>query len=239
MAPTTQALAILIGRVDYGESDVIVQLFTDGIGRVSALARSARRSQKRFGGALEPFHTLSVSLGGRARGDLFLLKDASIVRPRLRLTESLERLEAAAEGLTWLKKSTLPTNPERTLFERTENFLDALADGAQTPKSELSSFGLHLMDSLGFGLNFNACVSCGKACPGGRPAWLHPARGGLICVECGGGPVRLSAELRTRLAQRAEPRTPLDAPLSESEEALLFRIVERALSAHMGLERGP
>lgn len=239
MAPDNHALAILVGRVDYGESDVIVQLFTDGIGRVSALARSARRSQKRFGGALEPFHTLSVSLGARARGDLLILKDASIHKPRLRLTESLERLEAAAEGLAWLKKTTLPTSPERALFERTEAFLDALTGGKHPPRSELSAFGLDLMESLGFGLNFHACVSCGKGCPPGRPAWIHPARGGLICVECGGGPIRLSSELRDRLAKRGGSHSAAGESLSESDEALLLKVVQRALSVHMGLEHAP
>src|SRR5690606_689803 len=163
----------------------IAQLFTDRLGRISVLARGARRSQKRFGGALEPFHTLRVGLTAPARGELFSLKDAAILRPRLSITTSLERLEAAAEGLSWLKRSTLPTNPELSLFERAETFLDALSGDSPRFKSELSAFGFHLLDSLGFGLNFSSCVSCDKECPEGKAAWVHPARGGIICVECG------------------------------------------------------
>lgn len=231
----THALALLLGRVDYGEADLIVQLFTDGLGRVSALARGGRRSQKRFGGALEPFHTLQVALEPRTRGELFVLKDASIVQPRLAIAEDLARLEAAAEGLVWLRRATLPKNPERALFERAEGFLDALMHENETSKTELSSFGLGLLEILGFALNFGSCVSCGKECPSNRAAWIHPARGGLICVRCGGGPMRLSAALRARLVERTGPS---DADrLSESEEALLLQIVERALSEHMGLGR--
>jgi DNA repair protein RecO (recombination protein O) len=231
-AHITHAHAILIGRVDYGEADVIAQLFTDRLGRISVLARGARRSQKRFGGALEPFHTLRVGLTAPARGELFSLKDAAILRPRLSITTSLERLEAAAEGLSWLKRSTLPTNPELSLFERAETFLDALSGDSPRFKSELSAFGFHLLDSLGFGLNFSSCVSCDKECPEGKAAWVHPARGGIICVECGGGPIRLPADLRTWLARREDSP---NSPLSESDDALLLRIVERALEAHMGV----
>lgn len=229
-AHITHVHAVLIGRVDYGEADVIAQLFTDRLGRVSVLARGARRSQKRFGGALEPFHTLRASLTAPARGELFSLKDATIVRPRLSITSSLERLEAAAEGLSWLKRSTLPTTPELSLFERAEAFLDALASETPRFKSELSGFGFHLLDTLGFGLNFDSCVSCDKECPPGKAAWLHPARGGIICVECGGGPIRLPAELRRWLSRRDESP---ERPPSESDDALLLRIVERALEAHM------
>jgi DNA repair protein RecO (recombination protein O) len=53
--------AIVIGLMDFREADRIVSLFTREHGRISGLARGARRSVKRFGGALELFARLSVN----------------------------------------------------------------------------------------------------------------------------------------------------------------------------------
>ena len=44
--------AIVIRLTDYGESDRIVTLLTERHGKVTAIAKGARRSRKRFGGAL-------------------------------------------------------------------------------------------------------------------------------------------------------------------------------------------
>ncbi len=45
--------ALLLRRVEYGESDLVLTLLTQKVGKVSALARGARKSSKRFGSALE------------------------------------------------------------------------------------------------------------------------------------------------------------------------------------------
>ncbi|HEX5101745.1 MAG TPA: recombination protein O N-terminal domain-containing protein, partial [Polyangiaceae bacterium] len=65
--------ALLLKRVEYGEADLVLTLFTERFGRISALARAARKSTRRFGGALEPMHTLEVALEERPKSELFML----------------------------------------------------------------------------------------------------------------------------------------------------------------------
>ena len=48
---TIRTRAIVLRLVDYRESDRIATLFTEALGRVGAIARGARKSQRRFGGA--------------------------------------------------------------------------------------------------------------------------------------------------------------------------------------------
>src|SRR5512138_1226919 len=53
--------ALIIGLMDYRESDKIVTFFTRDHGRISGVARGAKRSVKRFGGALELFSRLTLN----------------------------------------------------------------------------------------------------------------------------------------------------------------------------------
>ena len=46
--------SLLLGRSNYRDADLILTLFSQELGRVSALARGARKSTKRFSGSLEP-----------------------------------------------------------------------------------------------------------------------------------------------------------------------------------------
>lgn len=70
--------ALVLRLVVTGESDLVVTLFHPQRGRIDALAKSARKSLRRFG-ALEPLARVSVQFG-RGRGRLPLLTEATLGR---------------------------------------------------------------------------------------------------------------------------------------------------------------
>ncbi|GAG51712.1 unnamed protein product, partial [marine sediment metagenome] len=53
--------ALILRSVDFGESDRIVHLLVPEAGRLTAIAKGARRSFKRFPGTLDLFNHLRVS----------------------------------------------------------------------------------------------------------------------------------------------------------------------------------
>ena len=83
-ARTQLTRALLLRRVDYAESDLVLSLFTVELGRISALARGARKSRRRFGGVLEPMHTLEVTLDERPSSELYILRETQRDIPRTR-----------------------------------------------------------------------------------------------------------------------------------------------------------
>lgn len=233
--PSIEVRALLLSRVDYGDADLIVHLFTDEHGKIAALARGARRSQKRFAGALEPMHTLKVEMNERPRGELYSLKGSQIAGPRTRLTSRLESLHAAGKALSWVRKAAPQNTPEPVLWQAIHCALDELGGEDAREKAEgiLGAFGLRLLEVLGWGMNLTSCVSCGKRCPEARAAWIHPERGGLICRSCGGGPFQMSGAARHEMMLAAADD---GLRLSDESSELAMRVVERALGAHMGFE---
>src|SRR3954469_21039018 len=69
--------AVVLSTVDYGEADRGVPLFTLGRGKLTAFAAGARKSKRRFAGALEPFTRVKAQLCER-RGDTFRLASGDI-----------------------------------------------------------------------------------------------------------------------------------------------------------------
>ena len=175
-------------RVEYGESDFVVTLLTDTMGRISALARGARKSVKRFGGALEPMHTLRISYDDRSGAELVVLREAKLERARPYLVTSLERMQAAGQALNWVRKAAPPRVPEPEVWHALQAFLDQLADPADSvlPRTRLAATGLRLLAAFGWGIDFERCVSCGKFAQAGQAAAIDAARGGLVCRDCGG-----------------------------------------------------
>lgn len=235
-APTRTDTALLLAKVDYRDSDCVVTLFTEQLGKVSALARGARRSTKRFGGTLEPMHTLSVHLDTRTSGDLMILREASLSVPRTKLVARLEALETAGRALAWVRASTPQHHPEARVYHNITALLDTL--NAEPPDRELRSFlaefGLSLLSELGFGIDFENCVRCGRECAPGRAAYVDARKGGLVCRACGGASTRLEGPMRERLTRASEGVSPVLEP-EDVDPAL--RLVEKALEEHMGVER--
>ena len=54
--------AVVLRKVVYGEADLVLTLLSRDLGKLSALARGARSSRRRFGAALELFTVSSVEL---------------------------------------------------------------------------------------------------------------------------------------------------------------------------------
>jgi DNA repair protein RecO (recombination protein O) len=228
--------ALVLKRTEYGDADLVLSLFTETFGKISALARSARKSTRRFGGALEAMHTLELGLEERPTSELFSLRDARIAVPRMGLTSSLERLEAAGRALAWVRSAAPARTPEPELWAEINALLDRLAakDGDAEPARLLAASGLRILAALGWGLDFERCVRCGKECSAGQPALIDPGKGGLVCRSCGGARQRLDAERRGRLgraAQNGDPRA-----LEPDDAKVALELVERVLRAHAGIE---
>jgi len=205
----------------------MVTFVTREYGTVSASASSARRASSKLG-ALEPMHTLLVAIDLVAGRDVGRLREARIERPRLELCANEARLHAASELLRAARTIIPPLSPEPVAFDAIERGLDEIARAAATGLA-LARALAEVLQALGVGLAFDGCVSCGTACPKESAAFIDPARGGLVCQACGGGPLLLRAATRRRLARALAGE--LDA-LDVEEEATLLRIVRRAAEEH-------
>lgn len=186
-APEGRDVALLLRAVDYGEADRVVTFFTRGLGKVTAFARAARKSQKRFGGALEPFHRLAIRYRDR-RGELVSLVSASVERARPGIPADLDRIARAAYVTELVAEATRERAPHPELFDLLDAGLEVLSSvelrGA-TAGGWLAAFELKLLALAGYRPDLAACADCGDA-GAGRYRFV-PDRGVLCCMRCAGG----------------------------------------------------
>jgi DNA repair protein RecO (recombination protein O) len=230
----TRTDALLVRKAPFGDADAVVTFFTEERGMVSAVARSALRSSKRFP-SLEPMHLLRVGLEERSGAELGVLAEASIARPRLGLTANLDCLEAAGHALRWVRRAAPPLTPEPALWAVINGFLDDLdasvgaSDAGPAPTARLAGVGLRLLGAIGWGLDLDRCVRCGRSCDGAASAFVDPAEGGLVCRACGGARLLLREGRRARFLAAAQGD---DAALQGDDPTAAIELVEATLAAH-------
>ena len=123
MIKRVDSAALLVRSIGYGESDLIATFLTRDAGILACVVRGGKRSQKRFGGALEPIHELFVAIEDRGR-ELCTLKEARVERIRHGVTANLEAIEAAGQALRWARHLCAPRTEEAGVWRNLGDLLE-------------------------------------------------------------------------------------------------------------------
>jgi len=126
---TTEALILRTYKL--GESDRIVVFLTRDRGKKRGVAKNARQSRRRFGGALEPLTYGRVGYLERERRDLVQVHYVEPIRSPLAAVErdALGYVEYFAELIDeWAPEA----DPNETLFRLGASMVDAMAAGVAT-----------------------------------------------------------------------------------------------------------
>jgi DNA repair protein RecO (recombination protein O) len=220
----------------YGETDRILTLFTRDQGKISVLARGAAKSTKRFGGALEPFSLIETTVRPTTKR-IWPLQEARQVKVFIGLSQNLRRLESAS-FLLELTREVLPEHqPEPALFDLVIAALTELEQSAEEEIAKLAiSAELKIMAISGTAVAVDSCNACGRPVPTGKRVTFNPLRGGIVCRQCGGGPLLLSAGTQAALANLA--RMPLDRTseieLTSDQADELTKALDQFLEQHLG-----
>src|SRR5882672_4724820 len=191
--PAHTTTAIVLRAVSYGESDRVVTLLGRTTGRLSALARGARKSQRRFAGGLGLCSVGEISVRERAGAELLTLESFDVPASHPSFGTDGARMAHAAYVAELVTKLCAPRQVELGVYDWLSTFLDLLdADGASAER--LRVFELGLLGRLGFGPVVASCAACGGERSGPPPVdyrW-DPDRGGAVCASCGrsGRPLR-------------------------------------------------
>jgi DNA repair protein RecO (recombination protein O) len=179
--PLVRYEAVVLRAWALGEADRLVALYTRESGRLTAVARGARRLRSRFGAALEPF-TWGVLVGFAREGrGLVRLDHFDIRHPFRGVREDLLRLAQGARVVEAVLRLTAERDPSPSCFALLLRALRALED---RPAGRVQlAFALRFLDLLGHRPRFDRCDGCGVAV-GTRGVTFDAGRAAVLCARC-------------------------------------------------------
>jgi DNA repair protein RecO (recombination protein O) len=180
--PTYQADAIVLRRLDYGESDRILTLLTREQGKFAAIAKGARKGKARSAGALDLFarsrmllakgHNLDVVAQVERRGDV------------RNISGDLQRTAYACLVAEVVDKVLEDRHPVDDVFDLVVATLERLNAPERSPRADASWFLMRILELLGYQPQLDSCAACGRPLPEAAP-WFSPLLGGVLCSSCG------------------------------------------------------
>jgi DNA repair protein RecO (recombination protein O) len=181
--PLKQSEAIVLRSYPLREADLLVTFFTRQEGKVRGVARSAKRSKRRFGGALEPLTHVLLHWDDRERQELGRIDSCEVLESPLSSEVDYPRAVALGHVAEVIDELMPDREANDALFRLAVTTLGAMQAG--TVWMPVTYFDLWVARLTGVLPDLNACIACGEVLEhaNGTRAYFHPLADGLMCAS--------------------------------------------------------
>ena len=216
--------AVVLRTWPLRESDLIVSFFTRDYGRIKGVAKSALKSRRRFGGALEPMTLAHAWFVERPRQELVRLDQLEIVRSPLSGPVDHVRLAVLSFFAELIDEALPEHDPQETVFRLLVSVLEqtlamttppngSAQSEAAPPWMPLTYFSLWMTRLMGLLPDVVRCTACGEVLHATEVSFSSYSDGLFCAVHRSANANTLSAD-SWQLAQRML-RSPVSAFASE------------------------
>lgn len=238
--------AIVLKRINLGEADKILTLYTPNLGKLSAIAKGVRRPKSKMGGHLELLTHCSLML---ARGqNLDIITQSQTISSFLPLRSDLWRASLALYAVELVAQFTAEQVENYPVYKLLHDTLHRLCE-TDNGDLTLRYFELTLLTHLGYKPELHQCLGC-KSPLEPTANFFSASSGGVLCPACGekeplSQPISLNALKVTRLLQQGDyqiaSRVRMNEELSRELESLMRYyiryLLEREVKSAAWLDR--
>lgn len=200
MPETLNSAGLILGRRPYQESSSLITVYTRCCGKLTLIARGARKPHSKLAGHIEPLTLADLMIvKGRSRSYI----GSSLTRrayPNIR--GDLNRLYYAGKAVALVKRLVADSEPDEGLFVLLSNWLDCLdedlliksswplksVDSASDLSRDngeiiLAFFIFKFFNILGYSSDWSRCSVCDRKIDAQQVNYFDPA-GALVCADC-------------------------------------------------------
>lgn len=170
--------AVILRSWPVQEADLVVSFFTRDYGRLRGIAKSALKSRKRFGGALEPTTLARAWFAERPRQELVRLDQLEVQRSPLMGHVDPVRMAVLSFYAELLDEALPERDPQETVYRLLVAVLELTT--AEQPWMPLTYFQLWMTRLMGLLPSLVQCTVCGDLLQPGE-VYFHISADGLFC----------------------------------------------------------
>jgi DNA repair protein RecO (recombination protein O) len=225
--------AIVLRSYPLREADLLVTLFTRLEGKVHGVARSAKKSKRRFGGALEPLTYVKAYYEDRERQELARLDSCEVIESPLAFEVGYPRAVALAHVAELLDELLPDREANDAVFRLALSVIAALR--GTDVWMPITYFELWMTRLMGYLPELSECIVCGRELNGSR-AYFHALADGLMCAEdkrLASSEISANSRALTAMMFRAPVEGFGGIPWTKAEGADLRKFLIQILQRHI------
>ncbi len=154
--------AIVLKKIDFGESSKIATFFTEERGKISAIIKGAKSPKSKIGKLIEPLNTVDIVYYDKPTRDIQIITQVDLIYYPKFCLDNLEKLKYAMATIELIDKITIDNDVHLKLFKGLNKILKLINETQTSADYLFLKFFLFFIKEIGYELQTENCVYCGK-----------------------------------------------------------------------------
>ena len=154
--------AVVLSKLNYGDTSKIVSLYTNEFGKLSAIIKGGRNQKSKIGLIIDVLNHIQIVLYKKDTREIQVISDATLLSLFSNMKEDLEKLKFAQAIFELLQKLTVEHEINHRLFKGVIRILTLINSSNEMPIILFGRFFIFFLEELGYAIQLDKCSVCGK-----------------------------------------------------------------------------
>jgi DNA repair protein RecO (recombination protein O) len=183
MSEILKTEAVVLNKINYGDTSSIVSLFTEDYGKLSVIVKGARSPKSKYGKIVDPVNHLHIVFYKKDTREVQLISSADIVDHFPKLKNDLDKIKYAYAILELVKALMAEHEANKKIFKGIVRILTRLDTSNELPEISFGRFFVFFLKEIGYEIQIEKCAVCGRTDFEGEKIYYNFDKG-LICGKC-------------------------------------------------------
>lgn len=183
MSEIIKTKAIVLRKINYGDTSRIAQFYSEEFGKISAIIKGARSSKSKSGQLIDTMNILQLVLYKKETREVQIVSEIDLIQHHARIRDDYEKYTFASAVIELLLNLTHENDQNKKLFDGTVKILSLLDSSNENSKLFFAKYFLFFLKEIGYEFQMKHCNVCGKEFSTPQPVSFN-YEAGLMCSDC-------------------------------------------------------
>lgn len=183
MTEINKSEAILLKKTKFGDTSLVVQLYTKEFGRISAIIKGARSPKSKIGSRIDLINQVEVVLYNKTEKDLQLVTQVNLINHFPKIKEDLDKLKYASAVCEVILKLTPEHDINDKIYRGSIRILSLINQSENSAVFLFAQYLLFFIKEIGFEISIEYCSNCGNKIENSSGNAFNYGSG-IICENC-------------------------------------------------------
>ena len=183
MSEIIKTKAVVIKKLDYGDTSKIATFYTEDYGKMSAIIKGARSPKSKMGSVVDILNTVQIVYYKKESREVQLISQAELIDHYSKIKEDLDKLKYASAVAELLLNLTLEDEAHPKLYKGTIRILELMNNSNEPAEFYFAKYILFFLKEIGYEIQLDKCSNCEKKIETGMP-YSFSFNSGILCSDC-------------------------------------------------------
>ena len=183
MSDIVKTEAVVLHKIKYGDTSIIVTLFTKDYGKISAMVKGGRNPKSKLGLIVDTFNHLQIVFYKKDSREIQLISSADIISHFPNIKTDLDYQRYAQAVLELVKNLNVEHEVNHKLFNGLVKIFSLMNESKESAVILFARFFMFFLSELGYQLQLEKCSGCGKK-ELSKSELSYNYELGIFCCDC-------------------------------------------------------